>query len=372
MWKYLLEKEFKQFFRDPLMPKLVVVFPIMMMLVFPFAVNMEIRNINLAVVDSDRSVMSRELVEKCTESGYFRIVGICDDPSEALAMMEMNTADAILTIEQGFSRDLHGGDRLPLGVRVNAVNGTKGSIGSQYLTGCIMLFVQSHADGAAVSASAAAMRGPVISATPKYYYNPYMDYKKFMIPALIVIAVTMIAGFLPALNIVGEKQAGTIEQLNVTPVKKTAFILCKMIPYWVITYFIIAVCLLIAWAAFGYVCKGSLWSIMLFTLLHITVAAGLGLIVSNYSDNAQQAMFVMMFFQLIFMLMGGIFTPISSMPEWAQYITYANPLRYYADAMRSIFLKGSTFMDVWYDAVGLLAIGTLSLTWAILSYKKTN
>ncbi|MGM9762705.1 MAG: ABC transporter permease [Candidatus Cryptobacteroides sp.] len=369
MWKYLLEKEFRQFFRDPMLPKIVIVFPVLMMLVFPFAANMEIRNINLVVVDSDRSVLSRELIEKCTESGYFRIVDICDDPAEAMAMMDKNTADAILTIEQGFSRDLRDGDRIPLGVKVNTVNGTKGSIGSQYLTNCIMLFMQAHTDA---SAAQAAMQGPRIEASAKYYYNQYMDYKKFMVPALIVIAVTMVTGFFPALNIVGEKQAGTIEQINVTPVKKTAFIICKLIPYWVITYFMIGICLLIAWLVFGYVCQGSLWIIMLFTLLHITVTAGLGLLVSNYSDNAQQAMFIMMFFVLIFMLMSGVFTPISSMPEWAQYITYANPLRYYADAMRSVFLKGSTFMDVWYDAAGLLAIGTLSVTWAILSYKKTN
>jgi hypothetical protein len=369
MWKYLLEKEFRQFFRDPMLPKIVIVFPVLMMLVFPFAVNMEIRNINLVVVDSDRSILSRELIEKCTESGYFRIVDVCDDPAQALAMMDKNTADAILTIENGFSRDIVTGDRIPLGVKVNTVNGTKGSMGSQYLTSCIMRFMQSHTDAAVAQA---AMQGPMIEATSKYYYNPYLDYKKFMVPALIVIAVTMVTGFFPALNIVGEKQAGTIEQINVSPVKKTAFIICKLIPYWVITYFMIGICLLIAWLVFGYVCQGSLWSVMLFTLLHITVTAGLGLLVSNYSDNAQQAMFIMMFFVLIFMLMSGVFTPISSMPEWAQYITYANPLRYYADAMRSIFLKGSTLADVWYDAVGLLAISTVSVTWAILSYKKTN
>ena len=368
MWKYLLEKEFRQFFRDPMLPKIVIVFPVLMMLVFPFAANMEIKNINLVVVDSNHSVMSRELIEKCTESGYFRIVDICDDPAKAMAMMDRNAADAILTIEQGFSREVVGGGRIPLGVKVNTVNGTKGSIGSQYLTNCIMLFMQTHSD---VSVQAN-IQGPRIEATSKFYYNPYLDYKKFMVPALIVIAVTMVTGFFPALNIVGEKQAGTIEQINVTPVKKTAFIICKLIPYWVITYFMIGMCLLIAWLVFGYVCKGSLWSIMLLTLMHITVTAGLGLLVSNYSDNAQQAMFVMMFFVLIFMLMSGIFTPISSMPEWAQCITYANPLRYYADAMRSIFLKGSMLADVWYDVVGLLAIGTVSVTWAILSYKKTN
>lgn len=370
MWKYLIEKEFKQFFRDPMLPRIVIVFPIIMMLVFPFAANMEVRNINLVVVDNDRTDMSSELIEKCTESGYFRLKKICSDPREAQRMMDRNIVDAILTIGQGFGKSAVTGDGFPVGIKVNTVNGTKGSIGSQYLSNCVMLFMQSRA-GADV-ASAAGASGAVIDAAPKYYYNPYMDYKVFMVPALIVIAVTMVTGFFPALNIVGEKEAGTIEQLNVSPVSKTAFIVCKMIPYWVITFFMVGMCLLIAWLAFGYVCKGSLWGVFLFTVLHIMVTAGLGLLISNYSDNAQQAMFIMMFFVLIFMLMSGVFTPVSSMPEWARVITYANPLRYYADAMRSIFLKGSSIADVWYDAAGLLAIGGLALTWAITSYRKTS
>ena len=370
MWKYLIEKEFKQFFRDPMLPRIVIVFPIVMMLVFPFAANMEVRDINLAVVDNDRTDMSSELVEKCTESGYFRLKKICSDPREAQKMMDRNTVDAILTIGEGFGRSMVTGDGFPVGIKVNTVNGTKGSIGSQYLSNCIMLFMQSHSDASAVSADSAS--GAVIEAAPKYYYNPYMDYKVFMVPALIVIAVTMVTGFFPALNIVGEKEAGTIEQMNVSPVNKTAFIVCKMIPYWIITFFMVGMCLLIAWLVFGYVCKGSLWAVFLFTVMHIMVTAGLGLLISNYSDNAQQAMFIMMFFVLIFMLMSGVFTPVSSMPGWARAITYANPLRYYADAMRSVFLKGSSIADVWYDAAGLLAIGSLALTWAIISYRKTS
>lgn len=369
MWKFLLEKEFRQFFRDPMLPRIVIVFPLLMMLVFPYAANMEIHNINLAVVDTDHSVMSGKLVEKCTSSGYFRLVDIGDDPEAAQKLMDRNTVDAILTIGNGFSRDAVTGDRLPVGIKINTVNGTKGSIGSQYLMNCVSLFMKEEA---ATRGTPAQSSGAVIEASPKYYYNPYMDYKVFMVPALMVIAVTMVTGFFPALNIVGEKEAGTIEQMNVSPVSRTAFIVCKLIPYWVITFFMLGMCMLIAWIVFGYVCKGSLWGLVLFTVLHIMVTAGLGLLISNYSENAQQAMFIMMFCVTIFMLMSGVFTPISSMPQWARLITYLNPLRYYADAMRAIFLKGSTVADVWYDAAGLLAIGAGAVTWAIASYRKRN
>ncbi|MGM9735456.1 MAG: ABC transporter permease [Candidatus Cryptobacteroides sp.] len=370
MWRQLLAKEFKQFLRDPGLPRMVLMFPLLIVFVFPFAVSMEIRNISLAVVDTDRTVESARLVEKCTSSGYFNLVGIFDDPAIAAEMMDKGHADAILTICNGFSDFMGGssapGEHLPVGIKVNAVDGTKASIGSQYLSYCIMNHVSANKVGVTGSS------GPVIEASESFRYNPYMDYKVFMVPALIVIAITMMCGFMPSLNIVSEKEKGTIEQINVTPVSKTAFIVCKMAPYMAVAYFMLGVCLLLSWITFGYRCQGSLLTIVLYTFVHIVVMSSFGLLVSNYSENTQQAMFVTWFFSMLFMLMSGIFTPISSMPQWAQYITLANPLRYFADAMRAIFLKGSTLVDTWKDMLGLVAIGSVTMTWAILSYRKTS
>lgn len=381
MWKYLLEKEFKQFFRDPGLPRMALMFPVLMMLVFPFAVSMEIRNINLAVVDSDRSEESSRLLERCTSSGYFRLVAFCGSPEEAMRLMDENKADAIITIAFDFSREIGNGSGFPVGIKVNTVNGTRGSIASQYLQNCIMMYLQdrnSREAGSSVQSAASApaaqsvSAGPAIDVSEKYYFNTYLDYKLFMIPALIVIGITMITAFLPSLNIVSEKETGTIEQMNVTPVSKSAFIICKMIPYWAIAFFVLTACLLIAWAVFGYVCRGNVLWLYLYTTFDIIVMAGLGLLISNYSSNAQQAMFVIWFFAVIFMLMSGIFTPIASMPGWAQAITYLNPMRYYADAMRSVFLKGSSPLDIWYDAAGLASIGAAMVCWAIASYRKSS
>ena len=366
MWKYLLEKEFKQFFRDPGLPKMALAFPVLMMLVFPFAVSMDIRNINLAVVDNCMSTGSARFMEKCTSSGYFRLVDLCHDPDEAMALMDANKVDAVITIMPDFDRQTGTGKGFPAGIKVNTVNGTKGSLGAQYILQCVRLYLSENGTGMQAAAAAG------IDISEKYYFNPTMDYKLFMIPALIVIAITMITAFLPSLNIVSEKEAGTIEQINVTPVSKTAFIVCKMIPYWAIAFFILTACLIIAWAVFGYVCRGNILWLYLFTVLDIIVMAGLGLLISNYSNNAQQAMFVIWFFAMVFMLMSGIFTPIASMPDWAQAITYVNPMRYYADAMRAIFLKGSTPVDLWYDAAGLAVLGTIAVTAAISSYRKSE
>lgn len=366
MWIYLLEKEFKQFFRDPGLPKMLISFPLMMMLIFPFAVSMEIKNINLAVVDNNRTAISQRLIDKCIQSGYFKLVEKSSTPEEARHLMELNKADAILTIFSDFDKNLESGKELSVGINVNTINGSKGNIGAGYLSNCIRNFILEENSNKEVTPD----KG--IEVSTKFYYNKYMDYKVFMVPALIVIAITMITGFFPALNIVNEKEKGTIEQINVTPVSRSAFILCKLIPYWAVAFFILSSCLLIAWIVFGYTCAGNISTLFLFTALHIMVTAGLGLLISNYSDNAQQAMFITWFFMMVFMLISGIFTPISSMPTWAQAITYLNPLRYYADAMRFVYLKGSSFLDVWYDAAGLLAIGSVMLCWAILSYKKRN
>lgn len=365
---YLLEKEFKQFFRDPGLPKMAIAFPVLMMLVFPFAVSMEIRNINLVVVDSNRSTASSELIRTCTSSGYFNLVDVCDDPRRAMQLMDRNQADAILTIRSDFDRSLERGEELPVGIKVNTINGTKGSIGAGYLTSCIRRFQAAQVPASQTMTATDGRMG--LSA--KYYFNEYLDYKKFMVPALIVIAITMLTGFFPALNIVSEKERGTIEQINVTPVNRGIFILCKLIPYWLVAFFVLSACLLIAWLVFDYACAGSLALVYLFTACNILVTAGMGLLISNYSDNAQQAMFITWFFMMVFMLVSGIFTPIASMPDWAKAITYFNPMRYYADAMRSIYIKGSTLADVWTDALGLLAIGTTMVTWAVLSYKKTT
>lgn len=368
MWKYLLKKEFKQFFRDPGMPRMVMMFPFLIILVFPFAANMEIRNVRLVVVDSDASDRSRLLVEKCASSGWFDIGQVTTSPDEAQSLMDKGHTDAVLTIGNGFSRYIESPSAfdgsVPVSIKVNTVNGTRGSIASQYLTACVSEFVASSQGQAA--------GGSVIEVSDTYRYNPYLDYKVFMIPALIVIAITMMCGFLPALNIVSEKERGTIEQINVTPVRKTTFIICKMVPYVAVAYFMMFSCLLLAYLVFGYSCRGSYIDIIIFTFAHILVMASFGLLISNYSDNAQQAMFVIWFFSMIFMLMSGIFTPLESMPQWARVITYANPLRYFADAMRAIFLKGCTLADTWPDLACLLGIGTVTTAWAVLSYRKTN
>ena len=179
-------------------------------------------------------------------------------------------------------------------------------------------------------------------------------------------------GYLPTLNIVGEKEAGTMEQINVTPVKKREFILAKLIPYWGIALFIITICLLLSWGLYGIVPQGSVWLIYLLSMLLALFFSSLGLIISNYSDTMQQSVFVMWFFVMILMLLSGLFTPTRSMPSWAYLTTYVNPLSYFIEAIRTVFIRGGSLVDITPQVLALLGISSVMSLWSVLSYQKNS
>ncbi len=359
--KYLIEKEFKQMRRNPVIPRLIVVFPCMMMILMPWAANLEIKHNNLAVVDSDGSTLSRRLVEKVASTDYFNLVENAPDYKRALESVERGEADIILEIPRGFAKSM--GTRRPVGLQIsaNAVNGTKGGLGSSYLSAVAGDFVNRETGGAG------AVRLSVLN-----LYNPHLDYKVFMIPALLVVMMTLICGFLPALNIVSEKEVGTIEQLNVTPLSKFVFILAKLVPYWIVGIVVLSVGLVLSAVLYGIVPAGNLGLIYFFSCVYILTMSGFGLTVSNYSATMQQAMFVMFFFLIVFILMSGLFTPVRSMPEWAQWIAAFNPLTYFIQVMRMIYLKGCVLSDLW-PQLGKMTGFMAAFAWvAVWSYRKTN
>jgi len=206
----------------------------------------------------------------------------------------------------------------------------------------------------------------------KNLYNKGQNYKVFMIPALMGILMMMLCGFLPALNIVGEKEKGTIEQINVTPVSKCSFILAKLIPYWVIGLLVLTVCLVLSWTVYGITCQGPLPLVYLLAILLALFFSSLGLIVSNYSDTMQQAMLVMWFFVVCLMLLSGLFTPTRSMPHWAYLTTYINPMHYFIDAIRTVFVRGGGLAAIAHQVVALISIASLMSVWAVMSYKKNS
>ena len=342
--KYLIQKEFLQIRRNAFLPKLIIMFPIVIMCVMPWVMQMEVKNIVVDVVDIDHTVESQRLVQQIAASNYFIFGGQKNTYAEAMKDIEKGRADVILEIRDGKYL-----------IAANAVNGTKGSMGSAYLSQIVSAPVSTFS-----------------AASILILYNKQQNYKLFMIPALFAIVMMLMTGFLPTLNIVGEKEAGTIEQINVTPVSKWSFILAKLIPYWLIALFVITVCLLLAWLVYDISPAGPVWLIYVLAMLLALFFSSFGLIVSNYSDTMQQAMFVMWFFVVSIMLLSGLFTPTRSMPQWAYLTTYINPMHYFIDAIRTVFIRGGGLHETAHQVLALAGIGTLMGCWAVQSYKKNS
>ena len=351
MIKHLIHKEFLQIRRNAFLPRLIVLFPIVIMCVMTWVMQMEVKNIVVDVVDIDRTVESQRLVQQIAVSKYFIFGGQKATYAEAMKDIEKGRADVILEIRDG-----------KFLIAANAVNGTKGAMGSAYLS---QILAQQNGNSSLIQKGTQGVSVLTL-------YNKGQNYKLFMIPALFAIVMMLMTGFLPTLNIVGEKEAGTIERINVTPVPKWSFILAKLIPYWLIALFVITVCLLLAWLVYGITPAGPIWLIYVLAMLLALFFSSFGLIVSNYSDNMQQAMFVMWFFVVSIMLLSGLFTPTRSMPSWAYLTTYINPMHYFIDAIRTVFIRGGGLQHIAHQIIALLAIGLFMAVWAVQSYKKNS
>ena len=372
--KYLIEKEFKQMFRNPLIPRLIVLFPTMVLLVFPWAVSFEVKNIKIDVVDHSKSVYSKRLTDKIAASYYFNLNDTPPDYRTAMMNMESGETDMILEIPASFERDVVKARTSGVGVAVNAVNGTQGLLGSNYIMQIANDFSSDLRDElmhtVPPQSRASLMRLPKVDIIPQYKFNPKLDYKNFMIPGFMVLLLTIICGILPALNIVMEKENGTINQINVTPVSKINFILAKLIPYWVVGIVVMIISISVTFLIYGLWPAGSAIAVLFSAIVFIISVSGLGIIISNNSETMQQASFLVMFFILILVLLGGMFTPVSSMPTWAQLIATINPFNYLTETFRMLYLNGSTLADVSGNLFVLALIAIVLNSWAILSYKK--
>lgn len=360
---FLIQKEFIQIRRNRFLPRLIVMFPIMIMCVIPWITNLEVKNITVTVVDNDRSPLSSRLTGRIAASQYFVFKGVSPSYGEAMRAIEDSKADIVAVIPRHYGRDIDRGETPEVLIAANSVNGTKGSMGAAYLTNIV-------SDNAREALHQPTTMRQMI--TELNLYNPHLDYKVFMIPALMAMLVVLVCGFLPALNIVSEKETGTIEQMNVTPVGKGVFILSKLVPYWLIGMLIMTVCLLLSWAVYGITPSGSIALIYLLAMLLALSFSAIGLIVSNHSETMQQAMFVMWFVMVCMLLLSGLFTPISSMPDWAQYITLANPMRYFIDAVRTVFVRGGGMTDVASQLMTLTGFAVMLGLWAVASYRKNK
>jgi len=367
---FLLQKEFRQIFRDPAILRIIFMLPTMQLIIIPMAADFEVKNINLAVADHDHSVYSQQLVQKITSSGYFKLIHYSADYKEAFKEIESDKADIVMEIPVHFERDVVKDDASKLFLSINAVNGMKANLGGAYIQNIIQDF--NNEIRVRLVQFPPIPSQTVISTTYSNWFNPFLNYKVFMVPAVLATLLTMVGAFLTALNIVKEKEIGTIEQINVTPIRKHHFILGKLIPFWVLGLVVMTVGLLIMRFVYQIHPVGNIFTIYFFAAIYQLSVLGLGLLISTFADTQQQAMLISFFLMMIFILLGGLFTPIESMPTWVQKIVWLNPVSYFIEVVRMVILKGSGISDIRNHIFIILGFAVVLNGWAVFNYKKTS
>lgn len=367
--RFLLIKEFKQIFRNRSILAIILVIPVIQLIILPLAANYEVKNINLAVIDNDHSDYSRDLISRVAASGYFRLTGYSQSYKKALVLVEKDQADIVLEIPHNFEQELLRENKQQLFITLNAVNGTKAGLGGGYLSSIIQEFNNQIRIKNSVPDKFNPM--PVIEIAPTNWYNTYLDYSLYMVPGVLAMLVTLVGGFLSSLNIVKEKEGGTIEQINVSPIKKYHFILGKLIPFWILGNVVFGLGLIVSWVFYDIVPQGSVFVLYSFVMIYLLAILGFGLLVSTFCETQQQAMLIMFFFIMIFVLMGGLFTSIDSMPDWAKTVSKFNPLSYFIDVMRMVIIKGSGLKDIKHHLGIIICFAIVLNAAAVLNYKKT-
>lgn len=367
---YIIQKEFLQIFRNRSMLPIIFGLPIVQLLVLAHAATFDVKNIKLSVLDHDHSNTSRALVEHFRASPEF-IVGEAPIESELQghdALLD-GSADIVLVIPAHFERGVARHESPTVQVLVDAIDGAAAGVVASYTTNIVAAF---DAEVEPRWLTAPPPKLERLELRTRFWFNPELRYTTYMVPGILALLVTIVAMFLAGMNIVREREIGTIEQINVTPIRRWQFILGKLLPFWILGLVELALGLTIARIVFSIVPVGSVLLLFAFAAIYLSVVLGIGLFISTFAETQQQAMFIAWFFMVIFVLMSGLFTPIESMPTWARVITWFNPVAYFVKVMRLVMLKGAGMTEVWRYFLVLLGFSLAINTLAVRSYRKTR
>ena len=368
--RYILQKEFRQIFRNRTMLPMIFGVPLLQMLVLVYAATFDMKKIDMVVVDKDLSETSRKLIAKFDAVPFYNVKFAVPDETIGENLLLSDDADVILVIPQNMERNLIRDDKAQLQMLINAIDGNSAQLIYSYSSRIIGNFNKNLiSEWKGIPKFTPPSE---VNISESYWYNSELDYHWFMAPGILAVLVTIIGMFMSGMNLVREKEIGTIEQLNVTPIKKYQFIIGKLVPFWVIALFDLSFGLFIAWLIFDLPIVGNLLVLFAFASVYLLCALGLGLFISTVTDTQQQVMFMSFFFMMIFIMMGGIFTPVESMPHWAQVIDRANPIFYFMKIMRNVVLKGSGFFDLLKEFFSMVVLGIIFLSLAIWRYRKTT
>lgn len=363
----LLRKEFTMIFRDRTMLPIIFIMPLLQLLILVNAATFDMKNIKMFIVDKDQSATSLRLQNKFNGSPFFKIVDQSMNVEDGHNSLLKGNADVVLHLKNGFEHDLMTEKQSKAQLLINGINSRTAGLISAYTSNVISGFNKN------VIIDNIDLKGDQmlqLNISSSFWFNPSLNYKNYMVPGILVILVTIIGMFLTALNIVREKELGTIEQINVTPIKKYQFVTGKLFPFWLIALFELAFGLTLGKLLFDIPIEGSLVVLFSFAAIYLLVVLALGLFISVSANTQQQVMFVTFFFMLVFILMSGLFTPEDSMPVWAQRVNIINPLAYFMRVNRMVLLKGSGFADIANEFISISIFALVSLSLAIWRYRK--
>jgi len=367
--RFLIEKEFLQIFRDKAMLAVIFVVPMVQLLILSNAATFELKKAPFHLVDFDQSELSRRVVQSFKATGIFELKGQSANVDRGIDDILNQNASFVMVIPENFESNLSSNNAPQIQLLISAVDGNTASLTQSYSQGVLSKFNRDIAvDYSFIQPSQTSTPG--ITIIPSNRYNPQLDYIIYMVPGIIAILVTLLGLLLSVLNIVREKEIGTAEQINVTPIKKYQFIAGKLIPIWLLAMIVLTIGLAIAAFVFEVPFRGNTAIIFGTGAVYLLGIMGLGLFISTLADTQQQAMYIIFFVFMIFMLLGGIFTPIESMPVWAQKTTQINPIAYFGKIIRMVLLKGSGLTDLYEQILALALMAATFLTAAVVNYRK--
>lgn len=376
--RFLLRKEFLQILRDPALVRMLFMIPIVQLLILSNAATFEVKRSRMFVVDRDHTTRAHEVVEHLVASGRFTVAATSASVTDGDDALMRRNAEMVLVIPRGFESDLVRERRGEVQVLLNAEDGAAAGVTQSYVRQVLARYSAGVGvelvPGAALATArreAPPRRGaPRVEVRTRGWYNVELDYRHYMVPGILVQLLTIVGTLLTAMNIVREKEAGTLEQLNVTPIPRATFIAAKLLPLWVIAMVVLCIGLAVGRLAFSVPMLGPLWLVFAGAALYLLAALGIGLWISSVTETQQQAMFVNFAMLMVYLLMSGLFTPVASMPEWAQWIARLNPMMHFIALMRGVMLRGAGPMDV-LPQLGVLALAAaIVLSIAVWRYQK--
>lgn len=369
----LVRKEIVQVLRDRVMRIQIVLPPLVQLLLLAQMMTFEVKHTNLAVVDLDRSPASARLVEAFTATDRFGVVLATPSPDLADEALLHREASAVLAVPEGFERDLRRGRAPIVQLVLNAEDGAAAGVVQGYAAQILAGFARAEAVASppVVAAPRFVRSRPSVQIQARRLFNPTGAYRPSMALGLLASLVSIIGILLTSQNIAREREIGTLEQLNVTPLTRSVFLLGKMLPFWALGLFELALGLLIVRFGFGVAFVGSPLLVFAAAALYLPAVLGLGLLISTAVQTQQQAMFLTFFALVTMLFLGGIFTPVRSMPAWAQVVATFNPVQHFAETIRAVLLRGATAAEVAPHLAATTAFGAVVLPLAVLRYRKT-